>query len=137
VTDRMTGALPDEPVTEREAIGVLAAVAGIAALAGPRRTRPLAGFLYGVALSRVHGAARAHLERTLLRLFDERASVHARLDEVERLLGGRLADVEIIVAHAGPSGLALLDERVSAAHQRVRDRVPGLEHLRGLRGGAA
>lgn len=133
MTDRMTGALEDERLDDRAVMGALAVVAGITVLAGPRRTRPLAGFLYGVALSRVHGAGRARLEATLLRLFDERSSVARRVAEVDR----RIADVEVIVAHAGPNGRALLDEKVSAAHQRVRDRVPALEQLRGLRGTAA
>jgi hypothetical protein len=35
--------------------------------------------LYGLALSRAHGAAQNHLETKVLRLFDQRASVHARV----------------------------------------------------------
>lgn len=74
--------------TDRERDGFLAVAAAIAVLTGPRRTRPLAGFFYGVMLSRAQGAARARLEATLLRLFDERRSVGARIDRlVERVDG--------------------------------------------------
>jgi hypothetical protein len=125
----------NEPwVTERQALGVLATVAVIAGLAVSRRTRPLAGFLYGLALSRAHGAAQNHLETKVLRLFDQRASVHVRVAHLAGLVGRlteRVTDLELIIAHAGPNGRALLDATVSEAHQRVRDRVPDFEGLRG------
>ena len=74
--------------TDRERDGFLALVAAIAVLAGPRRTRPLAGFLYGLVLSRGQGAARERLENTLLRLFDERRSIGARVDELRERVDG-------------------------------------------------
>jgi hypothetical protein len=67
----------------RDANRVLALLAGLVALAGPRRTRPLAAFLYGAFLSRVAGHGRRRLEAELLRLFDERTSVGARVAELE------------------------------------------------------
>lgn len=86
----------EPPFSDGEAMRVLAAIAGIAALAFPRRTRPLAGVLYGVALSRVHGAGRDRLERELHRLFDERASAHRRIDSISgrvRLAHGAIGSV--------------------------------------------
>jgi hypothetical protein len=128
MTDRMTGALEDERLDDRAVMGALAVVAGITVLAGPRHTRPLAGFLYGVALSRVHAAARARLEATLLRLFDERSSAHAAISALDRRLYGehgivdeldrRVADLEMIAGDAGDKGFALPE-----AHVRVRRRV--------------
>ena len=67
----------------------LALMAGIAILAGPRRTRPLAGFLYGLFLSRAHGAGRDRVAAELVRLFDERTSAHARIDSLERRMHRR------------------------------------------------
>jgi hypothetical protein len=80
MNDPIRKAASGGPLTRRELDGFLAVVAAIAVLAGPRRTRPLAGFLYGVVLSRAQGAARERLENTLLRLFDERNSIGARID---------------------------------------------------------
>lgn len=77
-------------LSDREVNGFLAVAAAIAVLAGPRKTRPLAGFLYGLVLSRGQGASRARLEATLLRLFDERRSVAGRVDE----LAGRVEGME-------------------------------------------
>lgn len=62
---------------------VLAVSAGILMLAGPRRTRPLAGFFYGVYLSRAHGAGRARLERVVHDVFEQRKSVTARVEVLE------------------------------------------------------
>jgi hypothetical protein len=90
--------------------------------------------LYGLALSRAHGAAQNHLETKVLRLFDQRASVHARVAHLAATIARlteRVTDLELIVAHAGPNGRALLDATVGEAHQRVRDRVPDFEGLRG------
>lgn len=95
----------------------VAAVVGVVALAGPRRTRPLAAFLYGAALSRAHGAAR---ERTLHqigdvigRLFDERTSVGARVDDLEL----RVDDVEDL----GASQYTANGVEVRPGHEVGRD----------------
>lgn len=82
-------------MSDRDTNRAIAAIAGIAILAGPRRTRPLAGFLYGLTLSRAHGAGRDRLERTIARLFDERRSVGAQVEATEAArarLGAELAD---------------------------------------------
>src|SRR3954470_1802183 len=93
-------------MTEREAKAYVALLAGAAVLAGPRRTRPLAGFVYGLTLSRAQGASRDRLERTLLRLFDERTSAtagvraaHERIDDTRR----RVDDTEIVLAVHAPA----------------------------------
>lgn len=67
-------------MTRRDAYRYTAAIAAAGILAGPRRTRPLAGALYGWALSRAQGASREHLEATMLRLFHERESLRRLLD---------------------------------------------------------
>lgn len=70
-------------MSDRDTNRVLAVVAGIAILTGPRRTRPLAGLLYGLVLSRAQGASRRRLEAELHGLFAQRKSVTQRLaDEV-------------------------------------------------------
>lgn len=79
VKDPIRKAASGRPLTRRELDGFLAVAAAIAVLAGPRRSRPLAGFFYGLVLSRAQGAARERLENTLLRLFDERSSIGARV----------------------------------------------------------
>lgn len=79
------------PLTDRQINGFLALCAGIVCLAGPRKTRPLAGFLYGLFLSRGQGGARARLEATLLRLFDERESVR---DDIQRGIIGQRINAE-------------------------------------------
>jgi hypothetical protein len=119
---------------------VLALVAGIAALAGPRRTRPLAGFLYGVALSRVHAAHHHRVEDAIVDLFSQRKALTPRvdtldahvdehgehLDELERRLGyverlkARVQDLEIVNLHPVP-------EEARPVHQRVVNRA--LDHL--------
>lgn len=81
-------------MTDRDANRALALIAGIAALAGPRRTRPLAGFLYGLTLSRAQGASRRRLEATLVRLFDERQSVHRQLESHTAWHGEHDAEIE-------------------------------------------
>jgi hypothetical protein len=77
-----------------------ALIVGAVILAGPRRTRPLAGFLYGLVLSRAQGASNRRLEQTMTRLFAERESAHRRIDVLEDVLrtqyGGR--DLDAIVA---------------------------------------
>lgn len=73
---------------DREANLVLALLVGILALAGPRRTRPLSAFLYGLFLSRAHGAGARRVERTVVGLFDQRKSVIARVDVLEALVDG-------------------------------------------------
>lgn len=69
---------------------VLALIAGILCLAGPRRTRPLAGLLYGAFLSRAHGAGLQRLSHeagdTIGRLFSERTSVAAELAELKAVV---------------------------------------------------
>lgn len=81
----MTGVVPESDST---VLRTLALAAGLAVLAGPRRTRPLAGFLYGVALSRVHGAARHRLSDHALQAARRGGVSHARhearLDELEQ-----------------------------------------------------
>lgn len=66
---------------------VLAVFAGLIALAGPRKTRPLAGVLYGLFLSRVHGAAKRRLESDAYRAALGGGRLHAaharRLDRLE------------------------------------------------------
>lgn len=54
----------------------LAAAAAVAALAGPRRTRPLAGIAYGVILSRLHGANLEAIGRGALRAARAGADLH-------------------------------------------------------------
>lgn len=65
----------------------LAVFAGVLALAGPKRTRPLSGFLYGCLLSRAHGAARDRqldgVRAVIERLFSEKTSVGTRVDQLE------------------------------------------------------
>lgn len=77
---------------------VLALLAGLIVLAGPRRTRPLAGVAYGLFLSRVQGAALRRvtggIAGTIESLFDQRTSVGERLD----LLADRVADLELEAA---------------------------------------
>lgn len=111
-------------MTRGEANRYVAALAGATVLAGPRRTRPLAGFLYGLALSRAQGSSRDRLERTMLRLFDERTSAiaairaaHQRIDDTRR----RLDDAETVLAvHGPPADMARGGAR--GALQRIRDR---------------
>lgn len=95
-------------MSRREAYRYVAAIAAALILAGPRRTRPLAGALYGWALSRAQGASRANLEATLLRLFAERTSAHAalewhrhRLDLLERVLRAQYGDRHLDAILAG------------------------------------
>ena len=76
----------------------LALMAGIAILAGPRCTRPLAGFLYGLFLSRAHGAGRDRVAAELVRLFDERTSAHARIDSLERRMHRRARHIAELYA---------------------------------------
>lgn len=107
-------------MTDRDANLVGALMAGIAALAGPRRTRPLAGFLYGLWLSRAHGAGRdrvaGEIGQTIGGLFAEKTSVAARLDELEP----RLADVELWISSARRSPRR---ESPNAVLGRIVDRV--------------
>lgn len=79
-----------EPMSnpDRDANRVLALAAGLALLSAHRRSRPLAGVLFGVFLSRAHGAGLARLEATIGRLFDERQSVIRRVEKLEARLGG-------------------------------------------------
>jgi hypothetical protein len=83
---------------ERETRRAVALLAGLLVLAGPRRTRPLAGFMYGLTLSRVQGAGvhRAndgirYTYGVLLQLFDEKTSVGDRVAD----LAARVHDLEI------------------------------------------
>lgn len=90
---------------ELEQRRMVAALAGGLLLAGPRRTRPLAGFLYGVALSRVHGAARDRLfTETVERmgeLFAQRTSVGARVDRLEAILRSQYGGKSLEAIEAG------------------------------------
>lgn len=78
---------------------------GAVALGGPRRTRPLAAFLYGVAISRAHGHARDQMGReigaVIGRLFSEKTSVGIRVDaleaRVDELVRTQRSDGEFIV----------------------------------------
>jgi hypothetical protein len=94
--------------TDRERDGFLALVAAIAVLAGPRKTRPLAGFFYGLMLSRAQGAARERLENTLLRLFDERSSIGGRIDALA-------------------AGQRINAEHFDRLHAELQERVDGME----------
>jgi hypothetical protein len=108
---------------DRAAVETAVALLGIAALAVPRRTRPLAGVLYGVALSRVHSAADRRIYATITRLFDERQAVSRAIDRVARIdrtrgqnLEQRLEDVERVQV------IQHVDDR-TAALDRIRARV--------------
>lgn len=110
---------------------MLAFVAGITLLAGPRRTRPLAGFFYGVGLSRAQGAGLQRLERTIERLFHERESirrdVNAWRDETDRL--GLLVEGDGEASHytalsnvepwAGATQILVALRRSPYPHERV------------------
>jgi hypothetical protein len=79
-----------EPLYTGSEFGTDAAVlTGLVAItyATPARWRPALALATAVLLSRQHGRDRRRLERTMLRLFDERGSVQRRVDEVERRLG--------------------------------------------------
>lgn len=113
---------------------VIAVLTGIAVLAAPRRTRPLAGVLYGAFLSRVHGSRAARLEATLVQLFDQRTSIHARLARLEDHLSD--TDVGVASAASGIAGIRAVirslnsgawltsdwDELVRVAHARIERR---------------
>jgi hypothetical protein len=75
-------------------------------LAGPRRTRPVAGVLYGLLLSRAQGASRRNLDATVRGLFDQRSSVLLRVEALEQLVAAHVART-----HAGVNALA---ERLDA-----------------------
>lgn len=113
-------------IEHRDANRVLALVAAIAILAGPRRTRPVAGFLYGLFLSRGHGASRERLEATLARLFGERESAQRRLDAIEERLRPhslqerteRLADVLRCSWADGLGGGVLTWEQLQESERR-------------------
>jgi hypothetical protein len=87
--DRIADALERvDPATR-----TLALLAGIAAAAGPRRTRPLAGFAYGVFLSRAQGAGMARVNdgasTAARRGAESHASHERRLDDLEAVVGGQ------------------------------------------------
>lgn len=88
---------------------VLAVVAGMALLAVPGRTRPLAGLALAVFLSRAHGHGRDRLEATLVRLFHERSSA---LD--------RIADLEVAQASGTLQGQAARGRIAHRASQAIR-----------------
>lgn len=88
---------PRDAIAERR---VLALIAGLVALAGPRRTRPLAGVLYGVALSRVHGAAQRRAQQRV----DDIEQRHAKLNaEYMERVPALWADRELLAAVAARS----------------------------------
>lgn len=107
MNDPIRKAASGQALTEREFTGFLAIAAGLVVLAGPRKTRPLAGMLYGVVLSRAQGAARARLEQTLLRLFEERNSVHARISMLRdgQKINAEHFDREMNELHARMDGI--------------------------------
>jgi hypothetical protein len=95
-------------ISDRDVNRVLALCAGIAILAGPRATRPLAGFLYGAYLSRIHGAQYRRLHADLLALFDQRRSVTARVDDLAarvEAIADRVERVAEVADVPGPSPL--------------------------------
>lgn len=112
-------------ITDAQATRTLAVFAGVAMLAGPRRTRPVAGFLYGLMLSRAHGAAVRRLQTTIARLFDERHGALRRIDELaERVddLCDRVDDVEDVTVPR--SATSPTWARVDARRgQRERERI--------------
>jgi hypothetical protein len=61
----------------------LALWAGVLMLAGPRRTRPLAGFAYGVLLSRAHGAHARRLDGVVADVFEQRRAITPRVERLE------------------------------------------------------
>lgn len=97
-------------ITDAQATRTLAVFAGVAALAGPRQTRPLAGFLYGLLLSRAHGAGVNRIG-AMLRAGSEKAERwHAehrrRLDNLEQAVETIARDLDITVDPAMDSGAA-------------------------------
>lgn len=105
-------------MTDKHTLQALGGLAAIAVLAGPRKTRPLAGFLYGVVLSRAHGFAVERLDREFGRLFDERQSAHRRLDTQGKTL--ELLEDRLIAVENGR-------HEEAAARNRIRDRLTTLE----------
>lgn len=64
----------------------LALIAGVACLAGPRKTRPLSGFLYGAFLMRAAGVRARAYEDTTLNLFSQRVHLIDRIEVMEKAL---------------------------------------------------
>lgn len=77
-------------MSPREQNALVGLLAGALVLTGPARTRPLAGFLYGLFLSRAQGSSRQRLERTVADIFDQRKSLTVRVEA----LSGRVEDLE-------------------------------------------
>lgn len=81
---------------------LLAAAAGAVLVAGPSRTRGLAGLLFGVGLSQAHGefaaataGAVARHAATMGRLFDERKAVIHRVDRLEQVLSSQYGGLPV------------------------------------------
>ena len=118
----------------RDVNRIAALVVGLVALAGPRRTRPLAGFLYGALLSRVHGAGLRRLEAELLRLFAERNAIAPRVDElVEGLevLDGNDAAIREQVKRIGAHTATLAGE-LTGHGRDVLERLEDVERIAAL-----
>jgi hypothetical protein len=83
----------------------LALVASVVLLAGPRRTRPLAGYLYGLFLSRAHGeslkAAQTAAVATMGRLFDEKTSVGQQVEALQETISVHEDVLREIAANGG------------------------------------
>jgi hypothetical protein len=100
--------------------------------ATPARWRPALALATAVLLSRQHGRDRRRLERTMLSLFDQRGSVQARVDEIERRLGyverlkRPVMDIEFII-----HGLHTIGGPVPAGAEEALERLRGRvqEHL--------
>lgn len=103
----------------------LAVIAGVTILAGPRRTRPLAGFAYGLFLSRAQGAGLRRIERVVHDVFEQRKSVTARVDMLSvshEILDGRVA--------AGALLRRTENGQLKAEVADLRERVEALERTR-------
>lgn len=107
-----------------------AVLTGLVAItyATPARWRPALALTTAVLLSRQHGRDRRRLERTMLRLFDERGSVQRRVDEVERRLSyvewlkRPVRDLEFIAVGSHTIG-GPVPRGAEEALERTRERV--------------
>lgn len=103
----------------------LAVIAGITMLAGPRRTRPLAGFAYGLFLSRAHGAGLRRLEGVVHDVFVQRKSAHARLDAQAESIDLLRERVQMVSAARQDA-----DDRLHELLGALRERVEAIERGR-------
>lgn len=126
----------EEDTPDRAADAALALLLALLVGISRRRTSTAATLGLAVLLSRVHAARARRLEATLLRLFDERQSVHRRLGELDdahyvriRRLERDLDELLIVAmpAHGGDRLKALVERRGladerQAAFEEQRDR---------------